>query len=352
MAETRRKIIKNLLVWFAVIYIFLALSEFSLRIFKYFIYDDVKKFLDIKNRKSLFRYDKQLGYTLNPGFRDGTGISINSLGLKGKEVDKVKSESVYRIIVLGDSIAFSYSESNADSWPQKLESLLNQSARFQKFEVVNAGIIGYTSLQIKRLLQTRLIELSPDMIIISIGWNDIVLSTFPKWYPEVSVRHIYKTKLILRLNNFMFIKLIKVASQKLMKFIKINQSASKSINSAALVHFEQNLQDIIELAKTKKIKVVLLSLPTILHTDMNTEEKQKASSAKFHSLDRQIEAHIMFNNIIEKVAKKNKIGLITSDLSRIDFKDKNKYFIDNCHFNKEGADKFTKDIYLELSKFL
>ena len=41
-----------------------------------------------------------------------------------------------------------------------------------KYEVINAGIPGYTSLQGERFLKSDLLKLEPDIVPIMFAWND------------------------------------------------------------------------------------------------------------------------------------------------------------------------------------
>lgn len=347
-----RNLIKYLFFSILIVYIFFAVLDFSSRVFKYFIYDDFKKFCDIKSGKALFRQDKYLGHALNPNYKSSDGIiSINNLGFRDDEVQKQKDETVFRIIVLGDSIAFGYSEAdNYEAWPNKLEILLNENKKDnqKRFEVINAGVIGYTSIQALRFFESKLIELDPDMIIVSIGWNDLIFSTYQKWYPEISIRSGSRMKFIRRLDNFMFVKLIKELYTRIIAFFKMVHPQKVLVNEKAPISFEYNLTEIIRTAESKGIKVVLTTMPTLLHNNMSDEEKTKAQQKTFKTIDDLMMTFEKFNNVIKKVALANNALIMESQFSSLNKLDKNRFFIDYCHFNEEGNGEFAKEIYKRL----
>jgi lysophospholipase L1-like esterase len=316
-----------------------------LRIFKYFIYDDLKKFFDIKSGSSLFKYDKYLGYALNPNYKNSSeGISINSLGFRDDEVQRQKGGSVTRIIILGDSLAFGYGDSS-DTWPDKLEFLLNEKGKQNKFEVINTAVPGYTSVQVSRLLKSRLLELSPDMVIVSIGWNDLVFATYQKWYPEMSIYEWPHMKFRRRLNNFMFVKLFNEFYLRMKSFLGKDRIQKSSLNEKALISFENNLEEIARYAKNNGVEAAFLTLPTLLHNNMSEEERMQANLRHFETVNEMMLAVEKFNDIIKKVAHVNNVRIVNSQFSAFENQDKGKYFIDYCHFNKDGNEKFASEVY-------
>jgi lysophospholipase L1-like esterase len=81
-------------------------------------------------------------------------------------------EDVRRVLVVGDSCAFSISSSTeAQSFPSLLEAGLNRAFEAE-FEVTNAGVPGYGSLQMLLWLAQVFDEVHPDEVVIYGGWND------------------------------------------------------------------------------------------------------------------------------------------------------------------------------------
>jgi len=114
-------------------------------------------------------YDPRLTFRNRRGasFPDA-GVTINSLGLRGPEITKEKRPDVRRVLCLGDSCTFGA----AHPYPEILQRLLDERAP-GRFEVLNGGVIGYTSLHGLQWLQSDLLALEPDVVTIYFGWNDL-----------------------------------------------------------------------------------------------------------------------------------------------------------------------------------
>lgn len=98
--------------------------------------------------------------------------STNSKGLRSREFPIEKDEKTFRIICLGDSTTFGYGVSDKDTYPARLEEMLLAKARNRRFEVINAGIPGHTSRDGLIFLEKSLLNYYPDLIIVSLGLND------------------------------------------------------------------------------------------------------------------------------------------------------------------------------------
>jgi len=89
--------------------------------------------------------DPEVGKVLRPGFRGSDfrkHVEINSHGMRDREFSVKKPPGIFRILVLGDSWTFGAGVETEDSWPKRLEAILNQE-RGGGFEVVNTGVPGY-----------------------------------------------------------------------------------------------------------------------------------------------------------------------------------------------------------------
>lgn len=97
-----------------------------------------------------------------------TGVRINSLGLRGPEVAVAKPPGVRRVLCLGDSCTFGA----AHPYPEILQQILDARAP-GRFEVLNGGVIGYTSLHGLEWFERELSPLRPDVVTLYFGWNDM-----------------------------------------------------------------------------------------------------------------------------------------------------------------------------------
>lgn len=108
-------------------------------------------------------------------------ININSLGFRGDEFFKIKPAGTYRIFMLGGSTMFGYgATSDNTTIPGYFEDFIKQENYPFEIEVINSGIQGADSYKELLLMKNRLVEFSPDLVIIYDGWNDLRAGTHPE----------------------------------------------------------------------------------------------------------------------------------------------------------------------------
>ncbi|HET6201507.1 MAG TPA: GDSL-type esterase/lipase family protein [Planctomycetota bacterium] len=126
----------------------------------------------------LFRPHPYRGYSLAPGLRirfaHGRTIGVNSLGFRGPEFTPEKPPGTTRIFCLGESSTFGLYESDEDVWPRRLEERLRARFPDRRFEVVNAGVPGYSSYESLIYLQQEIVNYRPDAVLAYHGWNDAI----------------------------------------------------------------------------------------------------------------------------------------------------------------------------------
>lgn len=105
----------------------------------------------------------------------GTQYHINSYGFRGKEYKTEKDKNVYRIVILGDSIAFGNMISMDDAFSQQLETFFNNQKK--NVEVLNLGLGGYDTLQEVATLEDIGVQFHPDLVVVGYCLNDIGVSS-------------------------------------------------------------------------------------------------------------------------------------------------------------------------------
>ena len=105
------------------------------------------------------------------GRADEWTIENNSLGLRGPELSP-RNPDVFRIVCVGDSITFGFSVDQPDTYPRQLLDVLAKRHPDKQFEVINAGVPGWSWLQGLRYLDLRGMSLEPDLVLIGHGTND------------------------------------------------------------------------------------------------------------------------------------------------------------------------------------
>ena len=93
-------------------------------------------------------------------------VRINSLGLRGAECSVAKPPGTFRILVLGDSFTFGYGVREEESYAQVLERLLNRQAGATRYEVLNAGVIGFNTFSEWHYLKKTGMAFQPDLVLV------------------------------------------------------------------------------------------------------------------------------------------------------------------------------------------
>ena len=119
----------------------------------------------------VFLKDKKLFWKLKPDqtvtskFFQGHTYRINSDGQRDKEISKEKHKP--RIIALGNSCTFGWGIDSDLIYTRRLEQILDEH-----YEIINAGVPGYSSFQGQIYFESDLVKLKADYVLILFGWND------------------------------------------------------------------------------------------------------------------------------------------------------------------------------------
>jgi lysophospholipase L1-like esterase len=122
-----------------------------------------------------FLVDRDLSWTLFPnwsGMDVGVEVRTNSHGLRDQEVPFQKPSDTVRILALGDSTVYGHGVPFERSFSERLEQMLNAGSGPTRFEVVNAGVPGYSIYNAFVYLKRNGIRFDPDVIILETNVND------------------------------------------------------------------------------------------------------------------------------------------------------------------------------------
>ncbi len=122
-----------------------------------------------------YRLDPELSWAFLPGVIPdvpGTHLPTNERGLRDDPVVVPKPASVVRVLALGDSTVFGFGVRREESFVERLEALLNQRGGVGRYEVVNAGVPGYSVFNSLQYLRREGIQLEPDLILFQSNFND------------------------------------------------------------------------------------------------------------------------------------------------------------------------------------
>ncbi len=120
-------------------------------------------------------YHPDFGWFNRPGYRgvlkgpdeNESGIAINSRGLREEEIDYPKPPGGKRIIVLGDSFAWGFGLQAEERFSDLLKK------EFPAVQVVNLGVVGYSTDQECVLLEKEGMKYAPDAALVLVHDTDI-----------------------------------------------------------------------------------------------------------------------------------------------------------------------------------
>lgn len=293
--------------------------------FKQIYYVGRRKEIPQEKRRPL--RDPLLFWRLNP--RKG---EINSAGFRSKKEYSInKEKNTKRIICLGDSITYGVWVKKEEAYPYILEEMLNASSDFEEFEVVNAGVMGYTSLQGLRQLKRDLIKYKPDLVTALFGFDDnhSVIDYSDK-EQKTSNKYIFSLQKILR--NSKLYCLLEISLRRGRHwFVSDKNNLSQEIPGKIKRRVEpddyrRNLQEIARLAEEKNFEVLFLT-PVI-----------------FRLKEKEIN---YLNNYKEELPQEYDVDLL-GELKR--YQDQADLFLDSCHFTPAGHWVVAKTLYDTLVK--
>ena len=128
----------------------------------------------------LWTADPVLHYKHRPGVTDNWGkrydykpIRINRYGHYDDDFPEKKAEGELRGLLIGDSIVMGHGVTADETFANQLERMLPESVPgYTTYQVINAGVQGYSTFQYLEVLK-RSLKFSPDFIAVGFCMNDL-----------------------------------------------------------------------------------------------------------------------------------------------------------------------------------
>jgi len=325
---------------------FLACLEGGIRVWAYYFRSSYEVFNVEKGR-----------YELVPGTHDiGTGppIVINSKGFIGPEFETEKPKDVYRIFSIGDSCTFGNVEF---AYPGLLHRRLNAEGKGKKFEVINAGVEGYHSGFALARLKEDVLQYQPDLVTIYVGWND-----FMKVNPE-NPSEVGRYASVARLMEQSY--LVKAYRKAIFSNIRpliIRPNVAdapedlRAYDSFEPADFRENLIETVRILKSRNIKVLIMTRPTVVREGMSYEEIKRQNVVfpwygSAYSVNKLLSLHWAYNRTIRSIAREEAIPVLDLDVE-FDKHDKNGLFWDTMHPNEKGQRFIADQVYQALPQII
>ena len=312
------------------------------------------------SNKPKYSPHRYLGYYPTPNYVKGKNRH-NSLGYRGEEIRIPKPAGQFRIVTLGGSTTYT---GNVDdykkSYPYLLEKYLRRKGQ-RNVTVVNAGADAWSSWESLINFELRVLDLDPDMIIVYHGLNDIhsrivwppeayrgdnsgrrapnqTVSVMPSIFEHSTLLRIAMIETGISISPVTFERTIDrhpdtylgalFAKQKSKGVyptgIFREKSVRKILERNGPIYFDRNIRNIVTIAKSRGIKVVLSSFSySPLFSELPRVSSQEYISAYEES-----------NQLLEEIAGE-------MDVYFFDFASKfptaKQWYTDGRHVNEDGA---------------
>ncbi len=338
----KTSIAARILLSFISLVIFIAAAETVIRLFEFNTYFQSRFFMvnraldypDVFERDRRLFWKPRASQTITSQFFDGHTYRFNSLGLRGDEISKMKYQP--RIVSLGNSCTFGWGVTEEEMFTSLLEELLDN-----KYEVINAGVPGYTSFQGKIFYESNLAEFQPDFLLVLFAWNDqwLAANDIPDKNQEFPPEFIINLQnLLSRLHSYRLLK------RTLLGFFEKNPdslfSRTQPVSRVGLEDFYDNLKSIALKARENG------TIPILLTSPVPSLEKYyvPGSVSPLHNY------HEKYNNTIRRAAHDENLAIV--DLA-LEFDKYNGLFddadYDPIHFNARGHRLATELIALKIN---
>lgn len=97
----------------------------------------------------------------------------NALGWRGHSIEMPKPEGLFRIVAIGGSATYGAAVADdAEAYPALLAAELARQG-YPQVEVINAGMLEYSSWETLLNFEFRVLDLEPDLVLVQAGVEDI-----------------------------------------------------------------------------------------------------------------------------------------------------------------------------------
>jgi lysophospholipase L1-like esterase len=328
--------------------------------------------------KRVFRPDPHI----MPGISGESKFEINSIGFRG---DELASSHAHRILTIGGSTTECLYLDQSETWPNLLQSILNDNLQGHDVWVGNAGMAARTtSHHLIAMQYLPLKEMKIDTVIFLIGVNDLhnfsdggsrdpqnlsasemtetlLYETFKGGMRQAHPQDpFYKKTAIWRLIRNIKNELLQKADRNniqdefgmILSTWREHRRNAREIRtelpdlSSGLKSYSDNINKIIDIAQQKALRVIFMTQPTMwkagLSADLDSllwlggiDDFQSEGGKPYYSTEALDRGMKQYNNRLLNICQLRKVECI--DLTVLD-KDTT-VFYDDVHFNESGAQK-------------
>jgi lysophospholipase L1-like esterase len=234
---------------------------------------------------------------------------------KGPVVAETKPAGVFRI--------FCYGDSNTDgpirgTWPERLQQVLDRERGPDDptYEVLNAGVAGYSSHQGLLRFRQEARRFAPDLVLVSFGWNDVAtaLGAPDRDFDPPGLLAAIERPLL----HFTFYRLARQLARR------ASPSPPPVGPRVPIADYLANMRGFVETAREVGAEAVFLTRPH-RETPPDLERAFENWRSRVPS----------YNNALRRFGREE--GQLVVDVERF-FRNRPALFGDECHFDRPGLE--------------
>jgi lysophospholipase L1-like esterase len=284
----------------------------------------------------------------NGMFRKGQTIMVrhNSRGYRGPDFTKPRPLHEIRLICYGGSTTYGSYLSDPWTWPVLLQKSLGN-----QYEVLNAGVPGYTTVEHVIQAAVQQFDRRPDYALYYVGYNDLINNNIENVAEDSSDVHAPLLEQALRLNSLRYgdrSYILTTLWHGLYAFATkqysrpVRGEVSEKIDPRALALFKDRIESLILLCRHHGIQPIFI--PQIINPSLksNTSKAIWAVYVPLSALPRLMDR---YNQEVEQICRREHVPFINKMNSAPWEKSD---FFDECHFTASGSVKFSHILQEEL----
>lgn len=287
---------------------------------------------------------------------EGHQLRFNALGLRGREIARPKPKGRYRILCEGGSTTFDFlSPDDASTWPARLEEMLSPG---RDVDVANAGFPGWTSLESLVSLEIRDVDLSPNLVVVFSGLNDLQPAGHVPFTPDYSLGHAdllprirgLSTPRVRWFSRSVFIESLRDLlhsrraddAEGYAPAWNWNGGGRKAdIPAEAVAVYERNLRATIAVAAARGARTLLVAQAVRVRKGFEAKDREWLESwAPGLTLGGILSGLARYDAVARKLSSEG--ALYVDPFSNGNFTDED--FADACHFSPSGSTKFARTL--------
>ncbi len=250
----------------------------------------------------------------------------NRQRFKGPELPAAKPPGAVRIFCYGDS---NTDGPESGGWPERLAAELAARPGGGRFEVVNAGVAGYSSHQGLLRFRRDAPRFRPDLVLVSFGWNDLApaLGAPDRAFRPPAAPLLAAQRLLLHYRFFLVAR----------RYWPRRPAPAAAVGPRVpLADYRANLEGMLDTADRHGARAVLLTRP---HREPVAVLEGLAGNWR-----RRVPA---YNRAVRRLAADRGAPLI--DVQQV-FAGARRAFVDECHFTPHGHARMARLVAAQLAR--